>query len=99
MSGYTVGTWAGLPNYECRHCPFATLDEAEMLSHCIARHAPKPLGGGVVLVADARGREVTAPVPAPAQVQPSADAPIAEEEADLLAQLITEAPKRRRKEV
>jgi hypothetical protein len=38
---YTIGTWSGLPNYSCTHCPFSTLGEAEMLQHIIDRHLPR----------------------------------------------------------
>lgn len=31
--GYKTTRWAGLPNYECSHCEFATLDEDEMVTH------------------------------------------------------------------
>lgn len=39
---YTIGEWKGLPNYKCRHCPFSTLDEAEIREHVLKRHAPRP---------------------------------------------------------
>jgi hypothetical protein len=39
---YTIGQWSGLPNYSCTHCPFSTLDEAEILTHIIEKHLPKP---------------------------------------------------------
>ena len=39
---YTIGQWSGLPNYSCTHCPFETLDEAEMLTHIIEKHLPQP---------------------------------------------------------
>ena len=66
---YTVGAWAGMPNYQCNLCPYATLNEAEILEHWQARHAappPEPVGSsGLVLVADKSGKEVTpATVPA-----------------------------------
>jgi len=32
-AGYTVSSWAGLPNFICRICGFAHLDE-----HRVARH-------------------------------------------------------------
>ena len=66
---YTVGTWAGMPNYQCALCPYATLNEADILEHWQARHAaapPEPIGGGLVLVADKSGHEV-APAPLPAK--------------------------------
>ena len=66
---YTVGTWAGMPNYQCALCPYATLNEADMLDHWQARHAaapPEPIGGGLVLVADKSGKEV-APATMPAK--------------------------------
>lgn len=28
-----VGTWAGLPNYECSACQYASLDEAKTQAH------------------------------------------------------------------
>ena len=64
---YTVGTWAGMPNYQCALCPYATLNEADILEHWQARHAsppPEPIGGGLVLVADKSGKEVPAITPA-----------------------------------
>lgn len=30
---WTVGQWKGLPNYECRDCPFSTLDLPVMEEH------------------------------------------------------------------
>jgi hypothetical protein len=39
---YTIGQWSGLPNYSCTHCPFSTLDEAEILMHIIEKHLPQP---------------------------------------------------------
>ena len=60
---YTVGAWAGMPNYQCSLCPYATLNETEILEHWQARHAappPEPLGSsGLVLVADKSGKQVT----------------------------------------
>lgn len=38
---YTIGSWSGLPNYSCTHCPFSTLDEAEILTHIIEKHLPQ----------------------------------------------------------
>ncbi len=67
---YSVGQWNGRDNYQCNECPFATLNEAEMLDHIIARHTPPPpprpraLGGGLILVADKSGREVQPASPA-----------------------------------
>ena len=60
---YTVGAWAGIPNYQCSLCPYATLNEVEILEHWQARHAvapPEPVGSsGLVLVADKSGKEIT----------------------------------------
>lgn len=39
---YTTGTWSGLPNYSCTSCPYQTLDEAEMITHILERHTPRP---------------------------------------------------------
>ena len=30
---YTVGTWHGRENFECKHCAFATLDRRDMTKH------------------------------------------------------------------
>jgi len=38
---FTVTTWAGHPNYECRRCSFKTLDREEAVQHVIDRHAIK----------------------------------------------------------
>jgi rubrerythrin len=32
---YTVGEWAGKPNYECTECSYATLDESLIRQHVI----------------------------------------------------------------
>lgn len=34
---YTEGTWAGHVNYECKACPFSTLDEALIKQH-VTKH-------------------------------------------------------------
>ena len=39
---YTVIKWNGLENYECRECPYATLDELMMQEHQAQWHAPAP---------------------------------------------------------
>lgn len=39
--GYSVGTWAGRPNYVCAACPFATLQEEEIQGH-VRRHFAAP---------------------------------------------------------
>ncbi len=35
---YTVGTWAGRPNYRCGLCPFATLNAETLRAHMADRH-------------------------------------------------------------
>ena len=30
---YSVSDWRGFPNYECKHCAFATLDKSGMTQH------------------------------------------------------------------
>lgn len=41
---YTVGTWKGLPNYECARCPFKTLSEEAMHLH-LGGHAQLDAAG------------------------------------------------------
>lgn len=40
--GYTIGTWAGRPNYLCAACPFATLEEAEIRDHVLSHRVAPP---------------------------------------------------------
>lgn len=45
---YTITQWRGKDNYECNHCPYATLDKENMRKHLWFKHrlpmdAPKPL--------------------------------------------------------
>lgn len=35
---YTIGVWGEFPNYECRHCEFATLDLDTMEDHSFRKH-------------------------------------------------------------
>lgn len=42
---YKTTSWAGHPNYECLHCPFATLDQGLMIRHVRERH-PTPAESG-----------------------------------------------------
>lgn len=39
---YTIGCWNGLDNYQCRHCPYSTLDLEEIERHQQQRHGPPP---------------------------------------------------------
>ncbi len=39
---WTIGQWKGLPNYECKLCPFSTLDLPVMEEHQEQKHAPEP---------------------------------------------------------
>ena len=41
-NNWTIGQWSGLPNYECKACPFSTLDLPVMEEHQKERHSPKP---------------------------------------------------------
>jgi hypothetical protein len=56
-----MGTWAGLPQWKCRVCPFDALSEAEMVAHVaahVAAQTMEPLAGvSGVLVADRFGNE------------------------------------------
>lgn len=38
----TVGTWRGLPNYECIHCPAATPTIGRAWQHLVEFHLSKP---------------------------------------------------------
>lgn len=38
--GYTVGKWGELDNFECKSCPFSTLDLYVMEEH-LQRHTPQ----------------------------------------------------------
>ncbi len=39
---WTVGSWSGIPNYQCAYCPFATIDGEEAIrQHIIDRHLPQ----------------------------------------------------------
>lgn len=35
---YSVGTWAGMPQYRCCRCAFDTLNLQEMLNHLVGQH-------------------------------------------------------------
>lgn len=43
---YTESTWKGLPNFECTHCSFATLDRGQMVRHVRDRHPTDAELGG-----------------------------------------------------
>jgi hypothetical protein len=40
--GWKVGTWSGLPNYECTDCPFSTLVEDRIEDHVYRKHGVFP---------------------------------------------------------
>lgn len=40
--GWKVGTWSGLPNYECTDCPFSTLVEDRIEDHVYSKHGVFP---------------------------------------------------------
>ena len=44
---YKTTKWNGFPNFECQHCPFATLDQGVMIRHVRERH-PTPAESGLV---------------------------------------------------
>lgn len=39
---YTTAEWKGLPNYECVHCAYATVDHQSALEHATDAHGPPP---------------------------------------------------------
>lgn len=39
---YNEGKWAGLPNYECKQCPYKSLDKSKLLEHVATKHVPPP---------------------------------------------------------
>lgn len=39
---YTKGRWQDFTTYNCRFCPFDTLDESVAIKHYEERHAPPP---------------------------------------------------------
>lgn len=56
---WTVGNWAGIPNYICKYCPYATVDGEDVIeAHYDARHnaeVPQELTGLV----DGNGNPIT----------------------------------------
>lgn len=60
--GYTLGQWAGLPQYRCKSCQYDCLDLDMMLDHLVQRHSP---------VADIPDVEQPTPLQ-PAPIQPEA---------------------------
>jgi hypothetical protein len=48
---YRLGTWNGHPNYECAHCPYATLRPRVLVQHLRATHGVRlmawPAAAGV----------------------------------------------------
>jgi len=56
---FTVGRWGAYVRWQCRLCPWDTLDgEEAMLEHIQARHGPPPAPAAVIQVYDASGRPV-----------------------------------------
>lgn len=57
---YLVGKWHGITQYQCRQCPFDSLDEGAILEHVAGHMAAEraPARSGLVLVADKNGREI-----------------------------------------
>lgn len=49
---YTVGSWRGFPQHQCKLCPWDTLEgEAKMLEHLASAHAPPPEPKSPILIA------------------------------------------------
>jgi hypothetical protein len=42
MTDYSVLSWNTMPLFQCRLCPYDTLDEAEMIQHQTRVHTPVP---------------------------------------------------------
>lgn len=56
---YTVGSWKGLPQLQCKFCRFDTLEGVdEMMRHYEADHAPKPPPKIRLPFVDARGEPI-----------------------------------------
>lgn len=56
---YTVGSWRGFTQYQCKLCPWDTLEgEAAMLEHLRSAHAPAPEPKSPILIADKSGRQI-----------------------------------------
>lgn len=58
---FTVGSWAGHPNYECAACPFKTLNRVEIERHWQTRHAPAAPALRPSSLVSATGRPLTLP--------------------------------------
>ena len=39
---YTVGKWKGRDNYECKQCPYSSLDKGKVAEHIYNRHINPP---------------------------------------------------------
>lgn len=66
---YRITRWNGIPNYECRECPYATVEGLEaVLRHINERHGPPPAelmqDAGITLY-DQYGREIPRAQPIP----------------------------------
>jgi hypothetical protein len=56
---YTVDQWGGFTQWQCKLCPWDTLEgEAAMLEHLASAHAPPPKPKSPILIADKSGRQV-----------------------------------------
>lgn len=57
--GYTVGTWKGMPRYQCNDCPFDSLNLLTILTHIEAHRAPPaPAAPQAIQVVDRWGNPV-----------------------------------------
>jgi hypothetical protein len=57
---FTLGVWAGRPQWQCPYCPWDTLEgEQAIVDHWEARHAPPPPIPPLVQAFDKRGKPVT----------------------------------------
>lgn len=87
---YDIGQWNNQPLYNCRQCPYDTLDEQEMLRHQETHRAPPPPVEVEVLRLDRFGNvvgtetvTVTAPTPAPAELKRPSKAKRTEEKQEV----------------
>lgn len=78
---FVMGKWHEFDVYQCRFCPFDTMDPKEAERHYDERHAPHAPAAtsGLVLVADKAGRVVSEPAPAPDEVMGLVQAAAVEE--------------------
>lgn len=60
---YVVGTWCGIPRWQCLKCPWDTVEsEAVMLQHIAERHAPPPPPSALIQAYDQYGNPIGLPL-------------------------------------